>query len=546
MSPTAFAVPNLVPLPVLLPLLGAALTLAFRRSPRLQRSVSIAVLAAVVGVAGVLVWQTDVNGPQVLWLGGWQEPLGISLVADRLSALMLLVSGIVTLLVLVFAIGQGQADSDDETESETPLTIFHPTYLVLAAGVSNAFLAGDLFNLFVGFEILLFSSYVLITLGGSAARIHAGTTYVVVSLLSSALFLVAIAAAYAATGTVNLAQLAIRIGDLAPGVALVLQLSLLTAFAIKAAVFPMSAWLPDSYPTAPAPVTAVFAGLLTKVGVYAIIRTQTLLFPDSPLQGLLMWAALLTMIIGILGAVSQSGLKRILSFTLVSHIGYMIFGIALATPEGTAGAIFYVAHHITIQTALFLITGLVERLAGTTSLDRLGGLAVASPVLATLFFVSAMNLSGIPPLSGFLAKVGLLHAGIEVGTPLAWLLVVGGIVTSLLTLYALTKVWSQAFWRTLADAPRSTEAAAAVQAGTLDVEPNADPAGTVLVDTVRVDTGPRALPRTMLAATAAMTVVGLLITVVAGPLFAYTQRAATDLMSRDPYITSVLPVEVRR
>jgi len=546
MNLTDIAVPNLVPLPVLLPLLGAALTLAFRRSPRLQRSVSIAVLAAVVAVAGVLVWQTDANGPQVLWLGAWQEPLGISLVADRLSALMLLVSGIVTLLVLVFAIGQGQADSDDERESETPLTIFHPTYLVLSAGVANAFLAGDLFNLFVGFEILLFSSYVLITLGGSAARIHAGTTYVVVSLLSSALFLVAIAAAYAATGTVNLAQLAIRIGDLAPGVALVLQLSLLTAFAIKAAVFPMSAWLPDSYPTAPAPVTAVFAGLLTKVGVYAIIRTQTLLFPDSPLQGLLMWAALLTMVIGILGAVSQSGLKRILSFTLVSHIGYMIFGIALATPEGTAGAIFYVAHHITIQTALFLITGLVERLAGTTSLDRLGGLAVASPVLATLFFVSAMNLSGIPPLSGFLAKVGLLNAGIELGTPLAWLLVVGGVVTSLLTLYALTKVWSQAFWRTLADAPRSTETAAAIEAGTRDVEPGADPAGTVLVDTVRVDTGPRALPRTMLGATAAMTVVGLLITVVAGPLFAYTQRAATDLMSREPYITSVLPVEVRR
>lgn len=541
MDLTDFPVPNLVPLPVLLPLLGAALTLAFRRSPRLQRTVSIAVLTAVVVVAGILVQQTDANGPQVLWLGAWQEPLGISLVADRLSALMLLVSAIVTLLVLVFAIGQGQADSDDETESETPLTIFHPTYLVLAAGVSNAFLAGDLFNLFVGFEILLFSSYVLITLGGAAARIHAGTTYVVVSLLSSALFLVGIAAVYAATGTVNLAQLAIRIGDLAPGVALVLQLSLLTAFAIKAAVFPMSAWLPDSYPTAPAPVTAVFAGLLTKVGVYAIIRTQTLLFPDSPLQGLLMWAALLTMVIGILGAVSQSGLKRILSFTLVSHIGYMIFGIALATPQGTAGAIFYVAHHITIQTALFLITGLVERLGGTTSLDRLGGLAVASPVLATLFFVSAMNLSGIPPLSGFLAKVGLLDAGISVGTPLAWVLVVGGIITSLLTLYALAKVWSQAFWRTLADAPRSTEAAAALQHGTLDVEPAADPASAVLVDA-----SPRALPRTMLGATAAMTLVGLLITVVAGPLFAYTQRAASDLMSRDPYVTSVLPVEVRR
>ncbi|MEO5743766.1 MAG: Na+/H+ antiporter subunit D, partial [Terracoccus sp.] len=379
------ATPALVPMPVLLPLLGAALTLAFRRSARLQRTTSVTVLSLVVVVAAVLVHQTDQNGPQVLWLGGWDAPLGIALVADRLSSLMLLVSSVVTLIVLIFAIGQGSADDNDDDGQQTPLSIFHPTYLVLTAGVANSFLAGDLFNLFVGFEILLFASFVLITLGGTATRIHASTTYVVVSLLSSALFLVAIAGVYAATGTVNMAQLAIRLADIPPGVSLVLQLSLLTAFAVKAAIFPMSAWLPDSYPTAPAPVSAVFAGLLTKVGVYAVIRMQTLLFPDSPLHGLLMWAALLTMVIGILGAVSQSGLKRILSFTLVSHIGYMIFGIALATPHGMAGAIFYVVHHITIQAALFLITGLVERLAGTTSLHRLGGLALASPVLATLF-----------------------------------------------------------------------------------------------------------------------------------------------------------------
>jgi multicomponent Na+:H+ antiporter subunit D len=565
-------VPNLLPMPVLLPLLGAALTLALRRSPRLQRSTSIAVLTATVAVAGVLVWQTDVNGPQVLWLGAWQEPLGIALVADRLSALMLLVSGVVTLLVLLFAIGQGNADEEEDDES-TPLSIFHPTYLVLSAGVANAFLAGDLFNLFVGFEILLFSSYVLLTLGGSAARIHAGTTYVVVSLISSALFLVGIAAVYAATGTVNLAQLAIRIGGLGPGVALVLQLTLLTAFAIKAAVFPMSAWLPDSYPTAPAPVTAVFAGLLTKVGVYAMIRTQTLLFPDSPLQGLLMWAALLTMVIGILGAVSQTGLKRILSFTLVSHIGYMIFGIALSSTPGTAGAIFYVAHHITIQTALFLVAGLVERYAGTTSLDRLGGLAASAPVLAVLFFVSAMNLSGIPPLSGFLAKIGLLDAGIALGTPLAWVLVVGGVVTSLLTLYALAKVWSQAFWRPRPE-PLSAEDAARLDASGPSSTPDASgpsavqptvregapssaaapaPVAAATRGSVAVASevggdarAPRPLPRLMLGATAAMTAVGLLITLVAGPLFGYTQRAAEDLHSRQPYITSVLPPEARR
>ena len=177
-------------------------------------------------------------------------------------------------------------------------------------------------------------------------------------------------------------------------------------------MFPLSAWLPDSYPTAPAPVTAVFAGLLTKVGVYAIIRTQTLLFPDSPLSDLLMWAALATMIIGILGAIAQSEIKRMLSFTLVSHIGYMIFGVALASEAGFAGAIFYTAHHITIQTTLFLVTGLIERRGGSTSLNDLGGLAALSPVLGVLFFVPAMNLAGIPPFSGFVGKIGLLEAGV--------------------------------------------------------------------------------------------------------------------------------------
>jgi multicomponent Na+:H+ antiporter subunit D len=293
-------------------------------------------------------------------------------------------------------------------------------------------------------------------------------------------------------------------------------------------------------------VTAVFAGLLTKVGVYAMIRVQTLLFPDSPLHSLLMWAALLTMIVGILGAVSQSGLKRILSFTLVSHIGYMVFGIALGTAHGMAGAIFYVVHHITIQTALFLIAGLVERLGGTTSLDRLAGLAFASPVLSVLFFVAAMNLSGIPPLSGFLAKIGLFHAGIEFGTPLSWALVVGGVVTSLLTLYALAKVWSQAFWRPLAETPAPAETAAALASGSLDVPDDVDPASartTVLTEPASTS---RAMPPLMLAATATMTAVGLIITVAAGPLFAYTQRAAADLQQRAPYITTVLPPEVRR
>ena len=241
--------------------------------------------------------RADQYGPQVAWLGAWTPPLGISLVADRLSALMLLVSAVVTLAVLSYSVGQGMTGD----ERETPVSIYHPTFLVLVAGVSNAFLAGDLFNLFVSFEMLLFASYVLLTLGGTATRIRAGTIYVVVNMLSSSLFLISIAAVYAATGSLNLAQLAERIRDLPDAVSLILQLLLLVTFSVKAAVFPLSLWLPDSYPTAPAPVTAVFAGLLTKVGVYAILRMQTLLFPDSPLTDLLLWAALVTMVVGILG-----------------------------------------------------------------------------------------------------------------------------------------------------------------------------------------------------------------------------------------------------
>ena len=228
---------------------------------------------------------------------------------------------------------------------------------------------------------------------------------------------------------------------------------LLVAFGIKAAVFPLSTWLPDSYPTAPAPVTAVFAGLLTKVGVYAIIRAHSLLFPSGGLDPMLLVAALLTMLVGILGAIAQSDIKRLLSFTLVSHIGYMVFGIALSSQLGMSGAIYYVAHHIVVQTTLFLVVGLIERQAGASTLQRLGGLAAASPMLAFVFVVPALNLGGIPPFSGFIGKVALLEAGAQNGSVLAWLLVGGGVLTSLLTLYVVARVWTKAFWRSREDAP---------------------------------------------------------------------------------------------
>lgn len=493
-----------MPLPVVVPLLGAALTLLLARWPHLQRAVSVACLAVTLVVAALLLVQAYRHGPVVVQVGGWPAPVGIVLVADQLAALMLVVSSAVTLCVLLYSVGQGQADFGETV----PVTIYHPTYLVLTAGVTNAFLAGDLFNLFVGFEILLAASFVLITLGGTEARIRTGSTYVVVSLLSSMLFLTAVGLVYAATGTLNMAQLAHRLDALPDGVRLSLELMLLLAFGVKAAVFPLSAWLPDSYPTAPAPVTAVFAGLLTKVGVYAIIRTETLLFPDGQVAGLLMVVAGLTMVVGVLGAVAQSDMKRLFSFTLVSHIGYMIFGVALSTVAGLSGAIFYVVHHITIQTTLFLVAGLVEERAGSTDLRRLGGLARVAPLLAVLFFVPAMNLAGVPPFSGFLGKLGLLQAGVAAGGALPGALVAAGTLTSLLTLYVASRVWNIAFWR----APRLATAEPVVR-----------------------------LPGLMVGATVALVALGLALTVVAGPLFDVTADAAVDLRARTPYIRSVLP-----
>ncbi|MDR6167991.1 multicomponent Na+:H+ antiporter subunit D [Microbacterium paludicola] len=404
----------LVPLLVTLPLLGAAIALIFGRRRRIQVGVSIVTLTATLVIAAVLLNAINATGvPIAVSVGGWPIPFGIVLYVDRLAALLVVVSSVVLLAVLLFSVGQGAADGDDET----PVSIFHPSYLILSAGIFNAFIAGDLFNLYVGFEILLVASYVLITLGSTESRIRTGVVYIVVSLVSSILFLSAIAAIYGALGTVNMVQLSQRMTELPQETQLVLHLLLLLAFSIKAAVFPLSFWLPDSYPTAPAPVTAVFAGLLTKVGVYAIIRTETEIFQDNDVNTLLLIVALATMIVGVLGAVAQAELKRILSFTLVSHIGYMIFGLAIATPAAVGATIYYIVHHIVVQTTLFLAVGLVERRAGSTSILKVKGLMRAAPLLAVLYFIPAINLGGLPPFSGFIGKYALLRRGRRRGHP---------------------------------------------------------------------------------------------------------------------------------
>jgi multicomponent Na+:H+ antiporter subunit D len=501
----------LITLPVFLPLLGAAAALALGRWPVVQRVMGAGILTVVIADAVALLVRVDADGPVAVQAGGWEAPLGITLVADRLTALLLPVSAAIALAVLAYAVGQGVS----ERRPENVPSVFHPVYLTLVAGISLAFLSGDLFTLFVGFEVMLNSSYVLLTLGATRERVRSGMTYIAVSLTATILFLTAIGLVYAVTGTVNLGDLAVRMADVPAGLRTVLGLMLLVVFGLKAAVAPLHFWLPDSYPTAPAPVTAVFAALLTKVGVYALIRTQTLLFPREEAWTLLLAVAAATMLAGALGALVQDDLHRLLSFTLVAHVGFLLLGLALFSAAGIAGTLLYLVHHIAVQAGLFLVVGLIEREHGTASLRRLGGMA-AMPALAALFAVPALSLGGVPPLAGFVGKVALLQAAVADGGAGAVTLAGVTLLASLLTLAAMGRVWTKVFWgeRT----PRT---------------PGRDLTGEIVVAT--------GAPATLMrAATVTVVAAGVAVAVAAGPLSQLAHRAATDLVTRVPYQEAVL------
>jgi multicomponent Na+:H+ antiporter subunit D len=331
-------------------------------------------------------------------------------VADEFSAIMLLLTGIIGFAVE----GYSLATMDRARENFG----YHPLFHFLLMGVSGAFLTGDLFNLYVWFEVMLVSSFVLMALGGERAQMEGAIKYVTLNLISSMLFLTALGILYGLAGTLNMADLASKFAEISAtqpvGVMRTLATLFIIAFGIKAAAFPLFFWLPASYHTPPVAVSALFAGLLTKVGVYALIRVFTLIFVQDTAytHTLILLIAGLTMITGVLGAVSQNEFRRILSFHIVSQIGYMMMGLGLFSPIGLAASVFYIAHHIIVKTNLFLVSGAVHRLSQTFELKQLGGLYRARPALAALFLVPALSLAGLPPLSGFFAKLGLVQAGL--------------------------------------------------------------------------------------------------------------------------------------
>jgi multicomponent Na+:H+ antiporter subunit D len=413
-------------------------------------------------------------------------------------------AGIIGLAVAVYSL----ADIDPRREHYGYYPLFH----ILLMGVCGAFLTGDLFNLYVWFEVLLIASFVLLALGGERPQIEGAIKYVTINLVASALFLIAVSILYSAAGTLNMADLARKLPTLSqPGLVTAVALLFMVAFGIKAAFFPLFFWLPDSYHTPPVAVSAIFAGLLTKVGVYALIRTFTLIFVQDTgyTHTIILVAAGLTMIVGALGALAQRELRRMLSFLIVSHIGFAVMGLGLFTPLGLAGAVFYIIEDIIVLTALFMVTGVIRRRGGSERLDSLGGLYATAPGLAALFLVPALSLSGIPPLSGFFAKLALLRAGLADGQ---YAIVATALIASFLTLLSVTRIWSEVFWK---DPPA-------------DVAPIAAARGVLA--------SPALAQAPIVVLAALIVALGL----AAGPVFDLAQQAARQLSEPARYVQNVL------
>ncbi len=499
----------LVVLPIVIPLLSAAMCLLAWRSVVWQRTVAAVGATGLLASAVALLVAVDRHDLIHVQVGDWPAPFGITLAADRFSAIMVALAGVMGLVVCWFSLYEA-------TRREVHRGFF-PLVLVLLTGVSGAFLTGDLFNLYVWFEVLLIASFVLLGLGGGRAHLEGAVKYVALNLVGSMLFLTGTGILYGVAHTLNMADLhgAMQVAHAQnPTLVLALAAMFAVAFALKAALFPLFFWLPASYHVPPAAVCAVFAALLTKVGVYALVRVFTLVFPEAELVlwGILV-AAGITMVSGVLGAVTQYEFKRILAWHSISQVGYIVAGVGLlASPNpevqqlGLAATIVFLVHHGTIKPTLFLVAGLVHQREGTTQLKPLGGLANAVPWLAALFLLPALSLAGLPPSSGFWAKLAVLRALVVAQE---WWVLAGALAAGLLTLMSMMKIWNEAFWKV-----RPTPGMAA------------DPA-------------PQPLPKGFVAPVVVLVILATAIGVWPQPLLGYADRAAAQLLDPSAYVQAI-------
>ena len=433
-----------VVLPVLVPLASAVILLGLARFPGLQRA-GLVVASSLTFAAAILLFVRVQGG------GRWTSPSvlgrrrsGSPSRADLLSAIMVLVTGLVGFSGAWYACG------------EIGLVLWRRHYafffLLLFVGINGAFLTADLFNLYVWFEVMLMASFAMMVLGRRKHTFEGAAKYVALNMVSSFFFLCGLGLLYGKAGSLNLADVAVRVADTGNDPLLLTSASLLlVAFGIKAGLFPLYFWLPASYPQTGFTTAAVFGGLLTKVGVYSLFRVfgDAFGFLSGFTAEIFIWGGALTMVAGVLGAASQFHLRKILSFHIISQIGYLVFALGLFTHGAVAAAIFYTAHHIIVKTNLFFAAGLIAQSGRSERLEKLGGLFRQQPLLAVLFAIPALSLGGIPPLSGFFAKFLVIREAFRCEAYWLGALALG---VGVITLFSMTKIWSEAFWK---DSPRA-------------------------------------------------------------------------------------------
>ncbi|MFD2114711.1 Na+/H+ antiporter subunit D [Paenibacillus yanchengensis] len=428
---------NLVVFPLFIPIFCAIILFIFPKQLRLQHLLSMIGAVGSVIVSAVLIAQVNRDGIQVLHLGGWQAPYGISLVADMLAVLLATAASIVTLAAVLY--------TKHTTTDEMKRHYIYPLMLLLLGGVNGTFLTGDIFNLFVFFEVMLLASYVLLSLGGGRVQLRETIKYIIINTIASSLFVIAISYLYSITGTLNMAHLAERVALAGQdGLLTTVSLLFLVVFGLKSALL-LFFWLPGSYKAAPLPVLVMFGALLTKVGVYTLLRTFTLIFPHQPQvthMTMLIMAAI-TMVLGALGAIAYSSIRSILVYNIIVSIGFILFGIAIATPESLTGSLFYLLHDMFAKALVFILGGTIISITGTDKLKEINGLIRFKPWLGWLFLVAGLAIAGVPPLSGFVGKVTILQSGIANEQ---YMMIFISIATSFLVMYSMMKIFINSFW----------------------------------------------------------------------------------------------------
>lgn len=428
---------NTLVLPLLIPLCTAVLLVFLKGRILLQRWISGLSGLLNVGVAATILYQVKTEGIQTLYMSGWVPPYGIVFVADMVAALLVLTTSIIGLFCLIFSF----RSIGEERENH----YYYPLFQFLLVGVSGSFLTGDIFNLFVCFEVMLIASYALIVLGGTKVQLRESIKYMLINILSSALFVAAVAYLYGVTGALNMADLSVRVAEAGQGGILnVIAILFMIVFALKAGLF-LFFWLPGSYGAPPTAITAIFAALLTKVGLYALIRTFTLIFyhDEAVTHSWIGGMAGATMVLGAFGALAYKDIPRILNYNVIISVGFIAFGLTSANKDALDGAVFYLLHDMIAKALLFILGGMVISAAGTNKLSEMGGLIRKHPALGWMFFVTALAIAGIPPLSGFAGKLMIVRGGFEAEQ---YVLAALSVASSFVVLYSLIRIFMAAFW----------------------------------------------------------------------------------------------------